>query len=233
MRQQKSHLLTVSHDPDTDQPEAIGRIVSFNDRHTIFESPDNWLAIETECETCGGDGFATKDDAGKPGWEREGCKPCEGYGCTTSVHDDVLTVLSYYEHGLCRWMVGGSTVPDRGGFDTVQVAGVIVWSGDDDERSWWDARTGDERRKILDEIANEFTMWTNGETYGFTLEGQSTCSECNHVVSGDEVDSLSGIIVTDYLIEVICETLEGYGIDASDVEVAGGVIESRDLMPAT
>ena len=107
---------------------------------------------------------------------------------------DILATLSYYEHGLCRWMVGESTVPDYGGFDTVECAGVIVWNGEDGEREWWNARTDDERATSLDAIASEFTAWCNGEVFGYRLVELDTCGECNHTDTGTELNSCMALL---------------------------------------
>ena len=226
-----NYLLTIDHDSDTERPDnGIGHIVSFNSRHVNFEHPDDWLAVEDECEPCGGDGWK----GGRDPTDYEECETCEGDGYTTSTHPDVLAVMSYYEHGSCRWMVGESVVPDHGGFDTVGVAGVIVWNGGDNDRAWWwNDLTNMKRREILDAIAVEYTMWCNGETYAYSLEGLSMCGECGHIASDTiiEIDSCGGIIGTERLIEMIREEMSG--IDADDIEIGGEcgyVIQASDLV---
>lgn len=221
------YRLTIDHDPDTELPENIGRIISFNSRHVNFEHPDEWLAVEDDCESCDTTGYANND----PNTDDD-CDACKGVGYTTSTHPDVLAIMSYYEHGSCRWMVGESVVPDHGNFDTVNVAGVMVWDGEDNERAWWDDTPADRQRSILDSIADEYTMWANGETYTYVLESLSTCDECSHVASDIVIDGCGGIIGTECLIEMVREAIEMVA-DADDIEIGGEcghVIQASDLI---
>ena len=118
-------------------------------------------------------------------------------------------------------MVGESTVPDYGGFDTVECAGVIVWNGEDGEREWWNARTDDERATSLDAIASEFTAWCNGEVFGYRLVELDTCGECNHTDTGTELDSCYGFVGSNYMREHLIEILKNADISLEDVEVVG------------
>lgn len=218
-----TYRIDVWHDPDTESPNApgtgIGRMVSFNNGHTNYENPNEYSSVD--CSDCRGDGGGYTLDEENPEWVE--CKTCEGYG-TVNVpfldHPDVLAVLSYYEHGSCRWMVGPSTVPDYGGFDTVNVAGLIVWTGEDSEREWWNNRTQQERDETLRVIAEEYTNWCNGETYGYTLERVDHCMECGHEVV-ELLDSCGGYIGSDYLADAVKETLVDYGVNPEDVSPAG------------
>jgi len=226
----QTHKLNIWHDYDAERPDenSIGRMVSFNDRHSNFEHPDTYT--ERDCPDC--DGYGIDGSRG----EDADCVKCEGTGvvdCELSTHPDVLATLSYYEHGLCRWIVGRSTVPDHGGFDTVNVAGVIVWNGDDDERGWWDALPYLKRWKALDGIAKEYTSWSNGETYGFTLTTIDVCETCDTELEGETVESCGGFIGSEYLTQVIRdEALDG--IDPSNVRIVGEyayVVSESDLTP--
>lgn len=227
------YKLEIWHDHDVERPDenSIGRMVSFNNRHINFEDPEQWLADQTECEWCNGDGYG--NESGIPGWEPPACQSCDGYGYTTAVHPDVLATLSYYEHGLSKWMVGPSTVPDYGNFDTVNVAGVIVWNGEDSEREWWGNLPEDERSKALDSIADEYTQWGNGDTYGFTLTTVDVCETCDTELEGRTVDSCGGFIGHSYLAQYIRdEVLKGENIDLSDVRIVGEyahVVTESDL----
>jgi len=231
------YRLQVEQDPDTERPDlyAVGRIVSFNNRHLSYEHPDNWLAVETECERCNGDGW-TEDYSQPENHNSAECEPCEGTGNTVSVHDDVLATLSYYEHGLCKWSVGDSTVPDYGGFDTVSVAGVIVWNGDDTEREWWNSLDTDHQARILDGIAKEYTSWSNGDTYWFALKQLSTVHDCpncrGHNEPGDLDESCGGYIGVEVLLDEVKELLRYHEINPGDVEVVGNlayVLDHSDL----
>ena len=191
-----SYELTIGHDEDTERPDenALGRMVSFNNRHINFQHPD-----EVD-------------------------------------EDSILATLSYYEHGLCRWMVGESTVPDHGGFDTVQVAGVIVWNGAEDEREWWNGLEPDHKRKILDSIADEYTSWSNGDAYWYSFTQLSTFHDCpncgGHAVPSDIDDSCGGFIGVDSLTEHLRDLFDYHGISASEVTIkgeAGYVLDNVDL----
>ena len=135
---------------------------------------------------------------------------------------DILATLSYFEHGLCRWMVGASTVPDYGGFDTVECAGVILWNRESDSREWWNGRTDDERATTLNAIAEEYTAWCNGEVFGYSLTELDSCGECGYTDTGTELDSCYGFVGSDYMRDHLTATLRDLDISLDDVEVTGG-----------
>lgn len=146
-------------------------------------------------------------------------------GGTVHTHPNVLATLSYYEHGNCRWMVGESVIPDHGGFDTVNVAGVIVWGGLDEEREWWIALGDDERRTMLDGIAEEYTLWSNGDTYMYSLQQLSLIHDCpncgGHSEPDDIEDSCGGFIGIDHLLDELRGVIDHYGIDPGDIDLIG------------
>ncbi len=140
--------------------------------------------------------------------------------------NDILATLSYYEHGLCRWMVGASTVPDYGGFDTVEFAGVIVWSEDAtaDDRKWFGSLSDEKRRDVLDSVADEYTDWANGSVYFFTLETVSYCDCCGSETGTELVESVGSYIGSDGLREAVTEYL---GSDLSTIEIVG---DAKDML---
>lgn len=214
------YQLEVMFDHDTERPDeyALGQFVSFSNRHHNYTHPNAYS--EMDCPAC--DGFGVSLKAKETG--REHCEPCDSSGvipCTLGEHPDVLAVLSYYEHGLCKWMVGPSTVSDYGGFDTANVAGVIVWNGENNEREWWDG-LGDERRKeILDGLAEEYTDWCNGNCFGYQLVELETCETCDHVSEGEEVDSCWGYIGSEWFSDTVSDMVHGFNIDPADIRVTG------------
>ena len=127
----------------------------------------------------------------------------------------IVGALSYYEHGLCRWMLGASTVPDPGGFDTVDTAGVIVYDGTQHE---WLEIPADDRRATLEEVAATYTAWCNGETYGYTVEAVDTCDHCGQETP-ELVESVGGFIGVDWLKESVRETLGELNVEVEDCEV--------------
>jgi len=211
------YRLTAHFDQTSDRPdeEQIANIVSFNSRHNSYQHPS--VFMEKDCPACDGYGIVPLSIDTE-------CSTCEGtgvIGCAVGDHPDVLAVLSYYEHGLCKWMVGASTVPDFGGFDTAQVAGVMVWNGGDIERPWWDGLTDEARKDILDGIAEEYTNWANGDVFGYQLVELNECPTCHNLEEGKEVDALWGHIGAEWFSDSISDMIHGFDIDPNDVEVTG------------
>ncbi len=227
-------ILTISHDHDAERPDdkdstSIGRMVSFGRDHINAEPIDTWLAHETLCKACDSNGYLNGDYN-----STDECDKCQGDGATYSIHPDVLATLSYYEHGLSKWMVGESTVPDHGGFDTVQTAGVIVWNGEDSEREWWDSLDDAHQRKILEGIASEYTSWVNGDCWGYSIARNDFCMECGHDLDTEPLDSCFGFIGTDWFAQAVREALADLDIDPTDVEIRGAyayVLTESDLIP--
>ena len=142
----------------------------------------------------------------------------------------ILATLSYYEHGLCKWMVGESTVADPyGGFDTVQAAGVIVYSEENGgDRSWYDEQSDEDQRKTLDGVAREYTAWCNGECYYFTLSEIVGCNECGQIEL-NHIDSCGGFVGDGFSEYINSEVL--FGIDPADVTVTGEAEYAVTLNP--
>jgi len=219
-----TYALTIDQDYDPEPPDTHtwGRVVSFNTRHTNFEHPDTYL--RRDCPTCDGSGIVG-GDGDNPNYSDD-CPTCYGYGeVSTSLqdHPDVLAVLSYYEHGLCKWMVGPSTVPDYGSFDTANVAGVLVYNGDDEERPTWDDFTDERRARIMDTIVQDYTEWCNGNVYAYQLEEYPKCPTCHQDVTedGEYVEGCAGFIGRDALLEGIADTFLQLDLDPSRVSIRG------------
>lgn len=134
---------------------------------------------------------------------------------------DILAPLSYYEHGSCRWMVGESVVPDPyGGFDTVALAGVIVYNEElGGDRAWFDEKTPAERLETLHAVADLYTDWCNGSCFFYTLYELVDCEACGHT-DRKYVDSCGGFIGAENFSEHVNHELL-YGIDPADVKVTG------------
>jgi len=232
-------ILTIDHDYDAEQPgeTAVGRMVSFNSRHANYTHPDRYL--ERDCPNCDGYGVDSSldKDSDCGGHCDTECSRCEGTGvvdCDLSTHPDVLATLSYYEHGNCVWMVGPSTVPDHGSFDTVNVAGVIVWNGDDVERDWWQNLDVAEQRSMLEGLAAEYTSWVNGDAWAYTITHNDFCMECGHELDTEPLDSCAGFIGSEWFAEAVREALTDLNIDPTDVEIRGKfayVLDKSDLLP--
>lgn len=231
-----NYELTIDHDHDTERPDenSLARVISFNNRHTAYKDPEQWLEAATNCKVCDGDGWE-RVDRQPNGSALVECSKCDGLGYTTAVHADVLATLSYYEHGLCRWMVGDSSVPDHGGFDTVQFGGVLVWNGEDDERVWFDGLSDKRRREILDGIALEYSEWCNGECYSYSLVQLTTfhdCPNCGGHADGGINESCGGFVGRDAILEDLRLTVSSYNIDPDEIEIKGEadyLISTTDL----
>ena len=116
-------------------------------------------------------------------------------------------------------MVGPSTVPDPyGGFDTVNIAGVIVWtdedsSGETDEhnRQWWADIGEDSQTAYLKELAEIYTEWVNGHNYRYSIVVMGTC-DMDYEHPETTIDSCGGFIgmehLADGLRDVIPDDLE-------------------------
>ncbi len=220
-----THRLTIGYDSDTEDPNNYSpfKFVSFSDRHINFMDRDI-LHTAAECPSC--DGTGETDLFGALSFAVQ-CSTCFGTGETITPNPDILATLSYYEHGAHRWMVGESVVPDHGGFDTVNFAGAILWDADNDEsegsRGWWDGLDIDGKHAALVGAAEEYTLWSNGENFYYSLESLYTCPTCNHVdTDGGEVDSCGGFIGVDALMEELRPALEAAGITSDEhLEVVG------------
>lgn len=126
--------------------------------------------------------------------------------------------LSYYEHGQCLWSLSGegSSCP----FDSVRFAGLLVWEGDPDNIG------GDTSDKTKDarSFINRYTLWCNGEIYGFTMEAFKKCGSCgqDEELGQDEVEvelaSCGGYYSDDFAYMLEC-VKENIGSDWADYEV--------------
>ncbi len=83
--------------------------------------------------------------------------------------------LSYFEHGLCRWMVAGSPKGGMAGdwrWDGTDFAGL--WVPDDALIQEAEGLTGEARREKMIEWAGQacdaYTDWCNGSVYGYTIK---------------------------------------------------------------
>jgi len=230
--------LTIHQDYDAERPDAYEpvRLVSFDRHHINYRNPDT--LTEQPCSVCDGYGERVTDDDDDTGAPvRAVCEVCGGAGYLDgplASHPDVVALLSYYEHGLSRWMVGPSTVPDYGGFDTRPVGGAVVYAeaGDDgsEAREWFDGLGDVERTAYLEGLAERFTEWANGAAYVWRVEPLAECPTCGHVdsVPGDD-EPWRAALGDDELGAGIAEGLEALGCDVGAVvEVAG---DMREVWP--
>jgi len=145
---------------------------------------------------------------------------------------DILAPLSYYEHGDCVWSVGASTVPDHGGFDTVNYAGAIVWNTEDlSEREWFNSLSETDRLATFRSVADQYTDWCNGTVFYYLLETMVEC-ELGYDHVGGFIDQCGSFIGNDSLIDAVAEALTHENIDPYAVTVVGDAsytVEPYDL----
>ena len=101
--------------------------------------------------------------------------------------------LSYYEHGLGLWSVGG-TGPQCN-FDTTQFAGMAVW---EEPASEMGAKTIEDRQKDLAGELEDYTNWHNGNCYYIDITDNET---------GEDVERLGGMVGEDQAIDTLKEML--------------------------
>ena len=232
--------VTIEHDPDTESPNeyGIGRVVSFNTRHNSYVDPERILECRWEGELFdeGGESLGIVQCGNLP----HDPDNATNYGLPLPTHEyqrdpDVLALLSYGEHGLCRWWVADGGYGTFGHWDAVQVAGALIWQGDDSEREWWASRTDAERREAYDLICQNYTDWCNGETYYYMIERWEvgdTCDKCGHG-EADWVteDSCGGFIGDEFVIDEVVAYLSYPLEDADENEVDIEVEVVGDYVP--
>lgn len=138
-------------------------------------------------------------------------------------------LCSYYEHGPREWSLRGEgTLCD---FDSVDVAGALVWVGATEDLPKAESKTGtfvareDSARSFL-EI---YTKFCNGEVYDFSLDRLVPCESCGHEEE-ENVDSCGGFYDEKDVIEqvrfflkpgdtVILAGGAAYMVDVKDFEI--------------
>lgn len=115
-------------------------------------------------------------------------------------------MLSYYEHGLCRWSLQGQGPQCQ--WDTTRTAGILLWEGD-----LKDLPKGyDKREKWAESMLETYTCWCNGEVYGYSIEED-----------GVQGDSCFGFYGND--LDYMAEQVRGL-INGDEVEIEG---DAKDL----
>lgn len=203
---QPRYRVKISLDHGCDNPMEYGMfdIVSFNSRHANSGDPDLWFSCQYEndfwyCGEVHENQLVTLDGDDEPHeW---------------MPNPLMIAPLSYYEHGRFKWMVGNSTVPDYGGFDTVRVAGLIAFKDDKHKQEFLEwmpeaAKLSYDRYReyligVCESVVEEYTAWGNGDCYGYeVLEWDPEVEEYSI-----EVDSCWGFI-GDYVYEAVKEVMD-------------------------
>ncbi|HXK39409.1 MAG TPA: hypothetical protein VJ837_01060, partial [Candidatus Paceibacterota bacterium] len=168
--------------------DGLFKLVSFSTRHNSFRDPDEIFG----CEECG-EGKQDQYHGGGPALPDEDPDDYHEY----KPREEVAFILNYYEHGLCRWYVAPNASPVDMQWDGVYGAGALILAIEESERAWWDEKTDEEKRKSAEIFAAEYTAWSNGECYGYTIKRkESECPTCGQEREGETLDSCGGYIVS-------------------------------------
>lgn len=110
-------------------------------------------------------------------------------------------VLSCYQHGGIVWSLKGEG--PQCPWDTVQVAGLLIWQGSAREmRKHYP--TLEERRNYARSFLQQYTAWANGECYGYVIENEK----------GDHLDSCFGFVSdADTMFDQIREYTRGHEVE--------------------
>lgn len=130
--------------------------------------------------------------------------------------DSDAVPLSYFEHGLCRWMVRDASrhsIPDWQ-WDGTDFAGI--WLPDKCLLDEAEGLTGQERRAKMTEWAAQackiYTQYCNGDVYGYTVKAYAKKADDDHTYEEPEdyedeeclhEDSCCGCFGLDYTSEEV------------------------------
>jgi hypothetical protein len=179
-------VLTVrlEHDSDTECPigesgDVKEKIVSFGRNHVNHDDYEKYFEYTSE-------GWAPK------------------IGLRRQLATGTAFLLSYYEHGLCKWSLSGEGPQCR--WDSVGMAG-IYWLPSDVPK--------DRRETYARGAMEEYTNWCNGNCYGYMIEATTytTIEKDGKEYTNEEtedVDSCWGFIGSDYFMERVVEEINGY-----------------------
>ena len=172
------------------------KVHSFSDRHASHKSPEEIGFDYDDDDNFGPDkDLQAKLDAG------------------------LAFMLDYYEHGQCMWSLAGEGPQCR--WDTSRFAGIIIWESDEGDIG---GKTVEDRQKDAKAFIDRYTLWCNGEIYGYTMEAFRKCVACgqDEELSEEEtglyLPSCGGYYSDDfdYMVETIKEHI---GDDWADYEV--------------
>lgn len=190
----KEYKLRIEYDLDPSDPFGDDDLVtfhSFSTRHVNFTDPDVLLACQYEFpEGHEDDGFTC--DA-MPTAHAEGRIEDHEWDGPEGF------LLSYFEHGLCRWGVQGSMtgMPDFR-WDGVEVAGFLELNLSDENRTWWDEKSDDEKREMAASMCEVYTDYCNGEVYGYTLTRNGEAEDSCWGFYGDDIIGMARELVATY-----------------------------------
>lgn len=207
------------YEHESPEEYALFRVISFGRRHGNYKDPDIVLACQYESDDPDSDYYRPCDQL--PWVHADGELLTNFRAVEDPITDhpytpdpDILAVLSYFEHGMCRWGLQGTMqhTPDFR-WDGVSLAGVLMWDpseGDKDgsERKWWDELDEKKRDEIASAFLEEYTDWSNGSIFYVTIQRwiANVCGAClqpNELGIGhwENVESVGGIVGYDQIKE--------------------------------
>lgn len=182
------------------------------------------------------------EDAGNPLTESDGMGMIYSFNNRHVNHkhpneikdDPDRVLLSYFEHGLCKWGVAGTMVnmPDFR-WDGIGAAGV--WYPDDVLRAQADtdglkAGTSERLEKMKEwagQACTEYTSWCNGEVYGIIIEVYKAKYEAN-ADEGFLYDDEGDYRFIDPIFEESC--FQFYGRNYAEEELKGFVKTAKEAI---
>lgn len=130
--------------------------------------------------------------------------------------DEDAIALSYYEHGLCKWMVRGGAASRTPGvefqWDGVEFAGL--WVPDDSVRESYTGQDGLSRHdwmvKQAESACELYTQWANGECYHYTVRAYKLRRVQDGSFAGTVYDRMSDYRLDTPLSEDSCAGFYGW-----------------------
>lgn len=145
------YRVRIEHDPDCESPAECDHTwlpYSFSTRHINYREPAEFF------------------DEGRPKlWLRN------------KLRVGLAFPLSYHEHGLGVWFIRGTKWTPDAAWDTVDLAGLLVW---EDKPSEIGGKTVAERQKDAAAFLAEYSDWCNGNCHGYVIENadRNTVASC-------------------------------------------------------
>jgi hypothetical protein len=132
-----------------------------------------------------------------------------GVGRAIETNPDAVP-LSYFEHGRCLWCVAGELPPGAScPWDSVGFAGI--WLPDaqtlESARHYGGRTRTHFMRKRARQACDAYTMWCNGEVYGYQIERIVACAECE-CEKTEPVDSCWGFFGLDHCLAEAAASLQ-------------------------
>lgn len=191
-------VITVDHYPMHDEsPNDWGgwKVTSFNHRHSHFEEPES-LGLSLEL---GDDGFPIIEDEDLKAKFEKG----------------LAFFLSYYEHGNCDWKLNRTgRLPHD--FDRASIGGIVTWESTEDDIG---AKTVEDRAKDAANFLEVYTMWSNGETYEYAIDGFQTCTECGHDKDEEDLESSCAMIGSEHIESSLNEAVANLDDEWKDAKI--------------